>query len=251
MPRSTLRRPLVAAALLAALVGPQATAAPRPAELAAGSYVADLSALPASAHGTGYVAAGSDALSPAALDSARAALTPGYLAAGLRRSGSALRATLVYDRGALGAAVVERTGTVSGDSVTFAPGGVVTALVASPTDALAATCPTCLAPYIVMTPSSQTVNGLGYPGGSYGYQVGINIEGSSYIPAGRDITIPFTTCSAIQCTTVSSVGPTTGTTWHGFAPLGCDQTQTVHGWIKYDTGWKYASVSVTIQNPSC
>ena len=225
------RRALGAASLLACLAGAQATAAAPGARVPSApvGHVTDLSTLPSATSGRGVVAEGTDALSPAAVDAARRALTPGYRSASLHRDG----------------VVVERTGTVAGDSVTFAPGAVVTGSASGD----AVSCGTLCLTYATLSPKHQIVNGQGYGPGIH--QVNLFLDGSRTIAAAREITVPFATCSAYQCETIVHVGATTGTSRHAFAPLGCDQSRTVWGTVKYGTGWVNDSATVQIDNPGC
>jgi hypothetical protein len=257
---SAYRRALVAASVLACVAGSPALAGSAP---SARRHV-DVATLPAASHGAGVVAPGSDALSPAALDSARLALAPGYSVASLRRDGTSLRATLVYVAdGARDGVAVERSGTVNGDRVSFAPGAVLAGSVSTTAAgtyrvtnapgvagiaAVPPCVPICLTP-ATLTPKHQVVNGQGYGPGVY--QVSLYLTGSATIPAARDITVPFATCSASQCQRITYVPSQAGTSYHTFAPLGCDQSRTVWGTIMYNTGWVNDSATVQIDNPGC
>lgn len=100
----------------------------------------------------------------------------------------------------------------------------------------------------LVTPAAQTVNGHPYrPGNSVAQWA---ITGNATATTHREVTVPFTTCSA--CTYRPGVDGS-GTTYHEYTPLGCgNYTRTVYGTIYYPGQYKSQAVTLTLDSrPYC
>lgn len=101
----------------------------------------------------------------------------------------------------------------------------------------------------ILSPKAQTVSGCGNCTG-VNDRASFTITGSTAVPADREVTVPFSTCSNCGDTRIR-VQQGQGNTQHWYYPLSCNgPSTTVYGTVYYPSGSKSDSATVTINNPN-